>query len=121
VLTGAATVRRIVLALWLTLAAVILGRGAYDKYVYGAMAHMSGDLGWPPCPVSLSLTGVIVPGAAGDAELRDDQGVMHPLVWGTHNTAVVDWNRRYSIGGKWFDAVGGTFWACAGAHAVIPE
>ena len=85
------------------------------------MAHMGHDLNWEPCAAQVWITGVILPGTAGDAEIRDDQGVVHPLVWGTHNTAVVDWNHRYRIGGKWFNADGQTFWACAGADAVIPQ
>ena len=85
------------------------------------MAHMASDLSWPPCPASVWITGVIVPNPFGtDTGIRDDEGVFHPLVWGTHNTGVVDWNARYRIGGTWFNSAGETFWACAGAEAVIP-
>jgi hypothetical protein len=107
------------LALWI--AGCGLVPSSHDSSASGAMAHMAGDLGWEPCPASVWITGLIVPGEAGDAEIKDDQGVVHPLVWGTHNTGVVDWGRRYRIGGKWFNADGATFWACAGADAVIPQ
>jgi hypothetical protein len=84
------------------------------------MAHMAFDLGWGPCPAQLWITGVIVRGDSGQATIRDDQGVVRQLVWGTHNTGVVDWDRRYRIGGQWFNPET-TFWACAGADAVIPQ
>jgi hypothetical protein len=104
------------LALWLA------GCGSsHDSSASGAMAHMAFDLGWEPCAAEVSVTGVIVPGEAGDAEIKDAQGVVHELVWGTHNTAVVDWGHRYTIGGTWFNAVGETLWACAGADAVIQQ
>jgi hypothetical protein len=83
------------------------------------MAHMMGDLGWENCPVELWITGVIVRGGSGEAAIRDDQGVVRQLVWGSSNTAVVDWDRRYRIGGRWFNSES-TLWACGGADAVIP-
>lgn len=108
----------LVLALWLAGCVV---PGSHDSSASGAMAHMARDLNWEPCSADVWVTGVIVPGEAGDAEIRDVQGVVHGLVWGTHNTAVVDWGHRYRIWGTWFNAVGGTLWACAGADAVIPQ
>ena len=84
------------------------------------MAHMTGDLGWENCPVELWVTGVIVPDSSGIAVIRDDQGVVRRLVWGSSNTGVVDWNRRYRIGGRWFNSPD-TLWACGGADAVIPQ
>jgi hypothetical protein len=107
------------LAVWL--AGCGLVPTSHDSSSSGAMAHMSGDLAGDPCSADVWVTGVIAPGEQGDTELRDDQGVLHPLVWGTHNTAVVDWGHRYRIGGTWFNAPGETFWACAGADAVIPQ
>jgi hypothetical protein len=111
-----ADVRRIVTGLVLALGLAACG---------SAMPHMARDLNWEPCAAELWITGVIVPGTMGDAEIRDDQGATHGLVWGTHNSAVVDWGRRYRIGGRWFDppdgTFAGTFWACAGADAVIPQ
>ncbi len=106
--------RRVAATLALALGLAGCGSGS-------AMAHMAYDLNWEPCSAQVCVTGVIVPGEAGDPEIRDDQGVVHPLVWGTHNTAVVDWGHRYRIGGTWFNAIGGTLWACAGADAVIPQ
>lgn len=107
----------------------------HDSSASGAMARLcdptgcsAGDQNAEPCTASVWITGVIVPGQRwGDVEIRDDQGVLHWLIWGSHNTAVVDWNRRYRLGGQWiingFGAEGGgaTFWACAGADAVIPR
>ena len=89
-----------------------------------AMGSMTRDLGWDGCPngpASVWLTGVIVPGDSGAASLKDDQGVVHILVWGTHNSAVVDWGGRYRIGGQWFNADGGRFWACGGATSTSSE
>ena len=86
----------------------------------GAMAHMTGDLGWENCPVELWVTGVIVPDSAGHAAIRDDQGVVRAIVWGSFNTGVVDWDRSYRIGGRWFNSPA-TLWACGGADAVIPQ
>jgi hypothetical protein len=84
------------------------------------MAHMAYDLNWQPCAADLWITGVIVPGDSGQPTIRDDRGLVTQLVWGTHNTGVVDWGRTYQIGGRWF-LPGTTFWACAGADAVIPQ
>ena len=92
----------------------------HDSSAAGAMGHMTGDLGWENCPVEVWVTGVIVPNSNGDASIKDDQGVVRKLVWGTHNTAVVDWDRRYRIGGRWFNT-SDTLWACGGAGAVIPQ
>jgi hypothetical protein len=87
----------------------------------GAMAHMMRDLAWPNCPVERWITGVITPNASGFAAIQDDEGgVVRDLVWGTHNTGVVEWGRRYRIGGRWFNTPQ-TFWACGGADAVIPQ
>jgi hypothetical protein len=46
------------------------------------MAHMAYDLNWEPCSEDVWVIGVIVPGEAGDAEIRDDQGIVRSLVWG---------------------------------------
>ena len=108
----------LVISLWLTGCGLV--PAPHDSSPAGAMAHMAGDLGWEPCAALVWVTGVIVPGEAGDAEIKDDQGVVRHLVWGTHNTAVVDWNRRYRIGGSWFNTED-TLWACGGADAVIPQ
>ena len=83
------------------------------------MDLMARDLGWPSCAADVWITGVIVRGESGQPTIRDDQGVVRQLVWGTHNTAVVEWDHRYRIGGKWFNPAT-VFWACAGADAVIP-
>jgi hypothetical protein len=108
----------LVLALWLCGCGLV--PAPHDSSPAGAMAHMAGDLGWEPCAAEVWVTGVIVPGEADNAEIKDDQGVVRSLVWGTHNTAVVDWGRRYRIGGRWFNSEA-SLWACAGADAVIPE
>ena len=92
----------------------------HDSSPSGAMAHMAGDLGWENCAPEVWVTGVIVRGKSGQATIRDDQGVVRQLVWGTHNTGVVDWDRRYRIGGRWFNS-SDTLWACGGADAVIPQ
>jgi hypothetical protein len=84
-----------------------------------AMAKMPRDLGWENCPVELWLTGVIVRDTSGNAAIRDDEGHVYGLVWGTHNTATVSYGDRYKIGGKWFNP-DFRFWACGGADAVIP-
>jgi hypothetical protein len=86
----------------------------------GAMAHMTYDLSADPCSADQWVTGVIVRGPSGQAAIQDDQGVVRVLVWGTHNTAAVDWGHRYRIGGRWFDS-DAMLWACAGASAVIPQ
>jgi hypothetical protein len=108
------------LGLALGLAGCGLVPAPHDSSPAGAMAHMAYDLGWEPCPADLWITGVIVPGSSGEVTIRDDQGVVRGLVWGTHNTGVVDWNRRYRIGGHCFNEPT-PFWACAGADAVIPQ
>ncbi|MEA2606925.1 MAG: hypothetical protein QOI00_1682 [Chloroflexota bacterium] len=108
----------LVLALWLC--GCGLAPAPHDSSPSGAMAHMGYDLNWEPCSAGVSVTGVIVPGGAGDAEIKDDQGVVRSLVWGTHNTAVADWGRRYKIGGRWFNTEA-SLWACAGADAVSPQ
>jgi hypothetical protein len=92
----------------------------HDSSPAGAMAHMAGDLGWENCSVELWVTGVIIPGESGQATIRDDQGVVRGIVWGSSNTGVVDWDRRYRIGGRWFNTPD-TLWACGGADAVIPQ
>lgn len=66
------------------------------------------------------VTGIIVPGASGEATIKDDHGFARRLTWGSHNPAVVDWNRRYTIGGGVFNS-SDTFWACGGADSVIPQ
>lgn len=121
--SGVAAMRRVAVTLALSL--VVGGCGSlpqpsHDSSASGAMAHMAGDLGWENCPVELWITGVITPGDSGSAAIRDDEGVVYGLVWGSQNTAVVDWDRRYRIGGRWFNTPS-TFWACGGADAVIPQ
>lgn len=87
-----------------------------------AMEHMLGDPGgWQNCTVRVWVTGVITPNAEGWAAIRDDQGVLHNLVWGSSNTGVVEWGRRYLIGGVWFGTPGADLWACGGKDAVIPQ
>lgn len=108
----------LVLALWLS--GCGLAPASHDSSPAGAMAHMARDLNWEPCSTDVWVTGVIVPGEAGDAQIRDDQGIVRSLVWGAHNNAVVDWGRSYRIGGRWFNTEA-TLWACAGADAVIPQ
>jgi hypothetical protein len=112
-------------AVTLALSLVVGGCGplaqlSHDSSPSGAMAHMLGDLNWANCPVELWVTGVITPDASGNAAIRDDEGVLRGLVWGSENTAVVDWGRRYRIGGRWFNTPS-TLWACGGADAVIPQ
>ena len=106
------------LALWLS--GCGLFPAPHDSSTAGAMAHMAGDLGWENCPVDVWVTGEIVPDSAGHAAIRDDQGVVRSLTWGSRNTAVVDWGRRYRIGGRWFNTKD-NLWACGGADAVIPQ
>jgi hypothetical protein len=115
-------VRRAITTLGLAigLAGCGLAPSPHDSSPSGAMAHMAGDLGWEPCAAVVWVTGVIVPGESGQATIRDDQGVVTQLVWGTHNTGVMEWGNRYRIGGRWFNTET-TFWACAGADAVIPQ
>ena len=118
-------VRRIVIAAVLatSLAACGFGPPAHDTSPSGAMAHMAGDLlggSNGECVPEVWVTGVIVPTEFGGAGIRDDQGVVRGLVWGSANEAVVDWGRRYTIGGMWFNT-DAMLWACAGADAVIPQ
>jgi hypothetical protein len=84
---------------------------------------MIGDAGyWPNWPdPGVWVTGVITPDADGFAAITDDDGVVHGLVWGSANTGVVEWGRRYRIGGRWFGEEGRDLWACGGADAVIPQ
>jgi hypothetical protein len=77
-------------------------------------------LNGPPCAANVWVTGVIVRGPSRQASIQDDQGVVTFLVWGTSNTATVEWGHRYRIGER-FSGEGGPFWACAGASAVIPQ
>ena len=113
--------RRAITTLGLAIALAGCGfRAPHDSSSSGAMAHMAGDLGWDNCPVELWITGVIVRDESGNAAIRDDQGVVRAIVWGTHNTGVVDWGNRYKIGGRWFNT-DSTLWACGGADAVIPQ
>ena len=87
------------------------------------MAHMTTDTApsLPNCTADVWVTGIIVPGTNGEPSIRDDQGLVRLLIWGSHNTAVVDWGSRYRIGGQWFDGYNLELWACAGANAVIPQ
>ncbi len=115
--------RRVVVTLALSL--VLAGCGSlpqlsHDTSPAGAMANMLSDLEWENCPVEVWVTGTITPDDYGRAAIMDDQGVLRGLVWGTHNTAVVDWGRRYRIGGRWFGTPS-TLWACGGADAVISQ
>jgi len=109
----------------LALALIVAGCGTVPSPLQsyppgGAMAHMASDLAQDPCNAEVWVTGVITPNADGSAAIRDDQGVVRNLVWGTHNTAAVEWGRRYRIGGRWFNTPD-TLWACGGANAVIPQ
>ena len=108
-------------AVTLALSLVVGGCGPLPQPPQGsAMERMTGDLGWPNCqPVRVWVTGVITPDEYGNAAIRDDQGVVYPLVWGSANTAAVEWGRRYRIGGQWFNET--SLWACGGADAVIPQ
>jgi len=120
------------LAATLALALMVIGCGlipqpTHDSSPSGAMAHIGGDLGdvhftGPngTCVPSEWVTGIIVPGASGEATIRSDDGVVRWLTWGSHNPAVVDWNRRYTIGGGEFTGPD-TLWACGGADSVIPQ
>jgi hypothetical protein len=108
----------LVITLWVS--ACGLAPPSHDSSPAGAMAHMPADLGWENCPISVWVTGVIVRGSGGQAVIRDDQGVVRSIVWGSSNTGVVDWDRRYRIGGSWFNT-DDTLWACGGVDAVIPQ
>jgi hypothetical protein len=89
----------------------------------GAMANMGYDVFYDPCPVTVWVTGVIVGKGMGPAStaIQEDNGVVHPLVWGGKNTARVEYGKRYKLGGGWFGNTGGAMWTCAGAEAVIPQ
>jgi hypothetical protein len=106
-------------AVTLALSLVLAGCGPSGS----AMDHMIGNAGyWPNCPnPGVWVTGVITPGVEGRASIKDDDGVVHGLVWGSDKTAVVEWGRRYRIGGRWWNEEGGDLWACGGADAVIPQ
>jgi hypothetical protein len=122
------------LAATLAVAFIVIGCGLlpqpHDSSPSGAMAHMSYDTDSPfgftgpngTCVPEVWVTGKIVPvdGDGSDAAIRDDDGVVRRLTWGSHNPAVVDWNRRYNIGGS---GRMGTdiLWACGGADSVIPQ
>ena len=85
-----------------------------------AMAHMGYDPGgWDQCTPSEWVTGVIVP-ANGGVGIKTDDGDVRRLTWGSRNPAVVEWDRRYTIGGHVFTGPD-TFWACGGADSVIPQ
>lgn len=109
-------------AVTLALSLVVGGCGPLPELPQGsAMEHMLGDAGgWPNCQPVVWVTGVITPDEYGNAAIRADLGGVHPLVWGSANTAVVEWGRRYRIGGQWFNGPP-TLWACGGADAVIPQ
>lgn len=109
-------------AVTLALSLVVAGCGLLPQpYPSGsAMEHMLGDPGgWPNCTVRVWVTGVITPNPEGYAAVRGDDGVERGLVWGSSNTAVVEWGRRYRIGGVWFNTPD-NLWACGGEDAVIP-
>ncbi len=92
------------------------------------MAHMSYDtdsaFGFTgpngTCVPSEWVTGVIVPAAGGGVGIKADNGYVRWITWGSHNPAVVDWNRWYTIGGGVFNSPD-TFWACGGADSVVPQ
>jgi hypothetical protein len=91
------------------------------------MAHMSYDLDPSvftgpngTCVPEEWVTGVIVPTEHGLAAIKTDGGVLRELTWGSHNPATVDWNHRYTIGGRPFTGPL-TLWACGGADSVIPR
>ena len=112
--------------------ALVLGCGllpgpTHDSSPSGAMAHVGQDLGDvhftgpnDTCVPLHWVTGVIVPGRSGEATIREDDGDVRQLTWGSHNPAAVDWNRRYTIGGIWFNT-SDNLWACGGADSVIPQ
>jgi hypothetical protein len=101
----------------------LLPRPTHDSSPDGAMAHIGGAIpdgpNAVPCVPQHWVTGVIVPDARGNATIRDDHGDAKWLTWGPFNPAVVDWNRRYTIGGVWF-TTSDTLLACGGADSVIP-
>jgi hypothetical protein len=90
------------------------------------MDHMGRDI-LPPCcrecAAEVWVTGVIVPRKLEfgvDVTIREDDGSVIPLFWGSANTAVVEWNKRFTIGGRWFNSPDQGLLACGGADAVIP-
>jgi hypothetical protein len=97
-------------------AAVLAGCSSLNS----AMKAMPRDVFGQGCDPSVWVTGVIVWSDSGPA-IKEDTGDIHPLIWGSQNTAVVEWDRRYRLGGVWFYGNGTTFWACGGADAVIPQ
>ena len=121
--------RRIVVTL--ALGFVVIGCGLlpepHDSSPSGAMAHMGYDI-YPvaengpngACVPSEWVTGVIVRVEGGGVGIMADNGDVRRLTWGSRNPAVVDWDRRYTIGGREFTGPG-TFWACGGADSVIPQ
>jgi len=85
------------------------------------MANMPRDIWNPPCPAIPEkwITGVIVAGTDGTAAVQDDQGTVHPLIWGSQNKAAVEWGRRYKLGGTMFEAAGGRWWVQC-ENEVVP-
>jgi hypothetical protein len=93
--------------------------------------------GGQTCQPSVWITGVIVKGplARESKYLRpsdepvvfgtgiqdDKDGVIYGIIWGLSNTARIEYGKRYKLGGSWFGNPRVTFWACAGAGAVIPQ
>jgi hypothetical protein len=123
--SGVLSMRRVAVTLAMSFVVAGCGQLPQPYPTDSAMAHMIGDAGgWTTCPggapADVWVTGVIAPDADGFAGIKDDQGVFHPLVWGSGNTATVEWGRRYRIGGIWFNEPP-TLWTCAGASAVIPQ
>lgn len=88
-----------------------------------APLRMTTDVIGNTCAAETWITGLIVADPSGQAAIKDDQGVVTPLIWGMHNSAVVELGRRYKIGGQIATWLGGMrrLWACAGADAVIPQ
>jgi hypothetical protein len=119
--SGVAVMRQVAVTLALSL---VVAGCALPSPSGSAMTHMTFDLGWTGCPGGMQpdvwVTGVVTPNADGFAAIKDDQGVLRNLVWGSNNTAVVEWGRRYRIGGTWFNTPD-SLWACGGADAVIPR
>ena len=101
----------------------LLPRPIHDSSPAGAMAHMGTAIPdgpyASPCVPREWVTGIIVPGKSGEAAIRDDHGFVRQLTWGPFNRAVIDWNRRYTIGGGQFLGPD-TLVACGEADSVIP-
>ena len=91
--------------------------------------------GGNPCTASESVTGVLVLDATLGLVIRDDLGVVTPIVWrqsdkarqlpggdievlDSSETVIATSGNRYRIGGYRPPAWDGAFWACAGA--IIP-